>query len=62
MSSIEHPIRRSADETTTPLISVVVPFYNESASVPALLDALFPVLEKTACRFEVVAIDDGSLD
>ena len=62
MSSIEHPIRRSADETTTPLISAVVPFYNESASVPALLDARFPGLEKTACRFEVVAIDDGSLD
>jgi len=45
-----------------PLVSVVVPFYNESASVSGLLDALYPVLEKTACRFEVVAIDDGSSD
>ena len=55
----------SADEATrgrSALISVVVPFYNESASVRGLLDALYPVLEKTACRFEVVAIDDGSFD
>ena len=65
MSTVVHPIHRSADEAILgrlPMISVVVPFYNESASVPGLLDALYPVLEKTACRFEVVAIDDGSLD
>lgn len=43
-------------------MSVVVPFYNESASVSRLLEALYPVLEKIACRFEVVAIDDGSSD
>lgn len=46
----------------SPLLSVVVPFYNESASVRGLLDALYPVLEMTACRFEVLAIDDGSSD
>jgi polyisoprenyl-phosphate glycosyltransferase len=65
VSTVEHPMRGSADEATrgrSPLISVVVPFYNESASVRGLLDALYPVLEKTACRFEVVAVDDGSLD
>ena len=45
-----------------PLLSVVVPFYNESASVDGLLAALCPVLEKSACRFEVIAIDDGSSD
>jgi len=56
---------QSVDGTTRerpPLLSVVVPLYNESASVSRLLDALYPVLEKTACRFEVVAIDDGSSD
>ncbi|MGH9237079.1 MAG: glycosyltransferase family 2 protein [Vicinamibacterales bacterium] len=46
----------------SPLLSVVVPLFNESASVRALLDSLYPVLEKTACRFEVLAIDDGSSD
>src|SRR5215470_10262015 len=62
---VEHPPRQPADGTTRgrpPLLSVVVPFYNESASVSGLFDALYPVLEKTACRFEVVAIDDGSSD
>src|SRR5215208_542441 len=61
----EPRMRQSADGTTggrPPLVSVVVPFYNESASVSVLLDALYPVLEKTECRFEVVAIDDGSSD
>ena len=62
--STEYPPRRSdgAILGRSPLISVVVPFYNESASVRGLLDTLYPVLEKTACRFEVVAIDDGSFD
>ena len=46
----------------SPLLTVVVPLFNESASVRALLDSLYPVLEKTACRFEVLAIDDGSSD
>jgi glycosyltransferase involved in cell wall biosynthesis len=56
---------RSADGsllTPLPLISVVVPFYNESASVHGFLDTLYPVLQRTGCRFEVLAIDDGSLD
>jgi len=62
---IEQPMRQSAEGASReqpPLVSVVVPFYNESASVSDLFDALYPVLEKTACRFEVVAIDDGSSD
>ena len=49
-------------EPATPLVSVVAPFYNESGSVSRFLDVLYPVLQKTACRFEVVAIDDGSSD
>ncbi len=44
------------------LLSVVVPLFNESASVARLLDALYPVLEKSGCRFEIVAVDDGSSD
>jgi len=58
-------MRPSVDRSTQgrpPLLSVVVPFYNESASVSGLFDALYPVLEKTECRFEVLAVDDGSSD
>src|SRR5262245_66398635 len=65
MGIADQTIRQSADGTPRgrpPLVSVVVPLYNESASVSGLFDALYPVLEKTACRFEVVAIDDGSSD
>jgi glycosyltransferase involved in cell wall biosynthesis len=43
-------------------ISVVVPFYNEGASVPHFLDGLYRVLETIGGPFEVLAIDDGSSD
>jgi len=59
------PTRRTTHEgrrEPSPLVSLVVPFYNESASVGGFLDVLYPVLEQTECRFEVLAIDDGSLD
>jgi len=65
VSSVEHPIRQAANDGPrgrSPLVSVIVPLFNEAASVPGLLDALYAVLEKTLCRFEVVAIDDGSSD
>jgi len=58
-------MHQSADGTARgrpPFVSVVVPFYNESASVSGLLDALYPVLDEIAYRFQVVAIDDGSSD
>lgn len=45
-----------------PLLSVVIPCKNESAGLPALFDALLPVLKQTGCQFEVVAVDDGSTD
>ncbi len=42
-------------------ISVVVPVYNESESIPRLVDRLLPVLEKEG-SYEVIFIDDGSDD
>jgi dolichol-phosphate mannosyltransferase len=44
-----------------PLLSVVVPAFNESPNIPALLEALVPVAEKYA-PYEIVFVDDGSLD
>jgi glycosyltransferase involved in cell wall biosynthesis len=43
-------------------LSVVIPVYNERESLPALFDRLLPVLDAVGCTYEVVAVDDGSVD
>src|SRR5438105_1793371 len=45
-----------------PLISVVIPLYNEGSHVSELLLDLKEALQQTECRFEVVLVDDGSPD
>jgi glycosyltransferase involved in cell wall biosynthesis len=46
-----------------PLISLVVPFYNECDSVGQLFGEIVPVLEAIkSIRFEIVCINDGSSD
>jgi len=47
---------------TTPLISVVIPLYNEGSHVKELLSDLKTALQQMGCRFEVVLVDDGSSD
>jgi polyisoprenyl-phosphate glycosyltransferase len=46
----------------TPLLSVVIPMYNEEAALVLLVDRLRPVLDETGEPYEVVAVDDGSTD
>src|SRR5216117_639139 len=47
---------------TAPLISVVIPLYNEGLHVRELLSDLKKALQDSGCRFEVVLVDDGSVD
>jgi len=48
--------------STLPALSVVVPVYNEAASLPALRAALTAVLDKLDLDSEIVLVDDGSSD
>ena len=48
--------------STAPLISVVIPLYNEGSRVKELLSDLKSALRETGCRFEVIFVDDGSSD
>lgn len=50
--------RRPAD----PLLSLVVPVFNEEAAVDLFLDTVVPQLERAALRFELVFVNDGSRD
>lgn len=44
------------------MISVVIPFYNESQLVVPMVKAVWEVLQNLQQDFEIVAVDDGSSD
>jgi len=43
-------------------LSVVVPVYNEEENLRPLLSELFPILQGLGKGFEVICVDDGSVD
>lgn len=46
-----------------PLLSLVVPFFNEEEAIPAFFSRVIPCLEALEdLRFEVVCVNDGSVD
>jgi len=45
-----------------PAISIVVPAYNEAGNLDATLTALTTALEELSERWEVIVVDDGSID
>lgn len=52
-----------AQQDHTPLISLVVPFYNEGEAVDRFFAGVIPVLESIGdIRFEIVCVNDGSED
>ncbi|MPZ32277.1 MAG: glycosyltransferase [Rhodospirillales bacterium] len=50
--------RRPAD----PLLSLVVPVFNEEESIDLFLDTVPPLMERDGFRFEIVFVNDGSSD
>jgi undecaprenyl-phosphate 4-deoxy-4-formamido-L-arabinose transferase len=46
----------------TPFVSIVIPVYNEEAVLPALFDRLYPALDKLGRTYEVIFVNDGSVD
>jgi undecaprenyl-phosphate 4-deoxy-4-formamido-L-arabinose transferase len=45
-----------------PVHSVVIPVYNEEAVLPALFARLYPALDKLGRTYEVIFVNDGSVD
>jgi len=45
-----------------PLLSVVIPVYNEEQGLQALFDRLYPALDQLGLAYEIVFINDGSRD
>ncbi len=51
-------VRRPAD----PLLSLVVPVFNEEESIDLFLDTVLPLMERDGFRFDIVFVNDGSRD
>ncbi len=45
-----------------PGLSVVIPVYNEEAVLPALFARLYPALDALGASYEVIFVNDGSVD
>lgn len=50
------------DPIRSPLISVVIPLYNEASNLRSLLSGVTAALTGIGCPFELILIDDGSPD
>ena len=44
------------------MVSVVIPVFNEEATLPSLLPRLFGALDALKRRYEIILVDDGSRD
>ncbi|MFE6867779.1 glycosyltransferase family 2 protein [Kitasatospora sp. NPDC057692] len=51
-----------AAEGPAPLLSVVMPIYNEQEALPLTVERLRPILDGLGIDYEVVGVDDGSTD
>src|SRR4051812_15057616 len=61
--SIPQPAEPAIAKAGEPLLSVVIPCFNEQESIPDLLKDLLPRLETaTDGAWEVILVDDGSFD
>ncbi len=56
----DNSLRRCAVDD--PLVSIIVPVYNEEDALDFFLESVNAVLEQHACRYEFVFINDGSTD
>jgi dolichol-phosphate mannosyltransferase len=50
------------NKKASPTLSVVVPLFNEAASLPQLYQALKPVLDSLKFDYEIIFVNDGSVD
>jgi undecaprenyl-phosphate 4-deoxy-4-formamido-L-arabinose transferase len=48
--------------TENAMISIIIPVYNEEATLPRLMERLRPVMEHMERSYEIIFIDDGSRD
>lgn len=45
-----------------PLVSIIVPMFNEEEMIPVFFLTLRPIMDTVAARFEIICVNDGSRD
>ena len=55
------PTEHTVLDTLLPL-TVVIPVYNEEEGLPALFARLYPALDALKVRYEIIFVNDGSVD
>ena len=53
---------RKTSVTNPPLISIVVPFFDEQDNIPEFFRRLTPILQELNSAFEIICVNDGSSD
>ena len=53
---------QAMNDPTAPLVSIVVPVYNEEEVLAALFARLYPAMDKLNISYEIIFINDGSKD
>ncbi|MDA3820219.1 MAG: glycosyltransferase family 2 protein [Candidatus Delongbacteria bacterium] len=48
--------------TPPPYLSLIIPVYNEEKNIIPLFDAVFDTFKKQSFSYEIICIDDGSID
>jgi glycosyltransferase involved in cell wall biosynthesis len=51
-----------ARQTAGPVLSVIVPMFNEAANLAALFERLIPAIDALRLSYEIICVDDGSRD
>jgi undecaprenyl-phosphate 4-deoxy-4-formamido-L-arabinose transferase len=57
-----HAPENKPQNMTAPLVSVIIPVYNEEQTLPLLFGRLYPALDKLGITYEILFINDGSRD
>ncbi|WP_300039445.1 glycosyltransferase family 2 protein [uncultured Roseobacter sp.] len=57
-----HAVQQAEKSRDAPRVSLVVPCYNEEDSLSHFFDVVVPILEEVSYGFEIVCVDDGSVD
>lgn len=48
--------------TQNPLVSIVVPVFNEASAIPIFIESAVPILVECSITFEILFVNDGSTD
>ena len=62
MNAQLHNINKDFEESIRPGLSVVIPLYNEYEVLPLLFSRLLKALDPLKIVYEVIFVDDGSID